>query len=137
MCFFVKGKLKTLNHIKVPCKTAGSKTNGRTFYKTNDTNSPTKGHKNEAVSQEKQKENVWDLSTNAGAKGHPAQFPEQLATDHIKSWSNENDLVFDPFMGSATTAKMAKLLNRNYIGSEISEDYMRIIEERLTEQTQN
>lgn len=131
MFVLVKGKLKTFNPIKVPCKTAGSKTSGRTFYQTNNTNSPTKGHKNEAVAQEKQKENVWDLSTNAGAKGHPAQFPEQLAHDHIISWSNETDLIYDPFMGSGTTAKMAKILGRNYIGSEISSEYCVIAEERL------
>jgi site-specific DNA-methyltransferase (adenine-specific) len=54
---------------------------------------------------------------------HPAIFPEQLANDHIISWSNENDLVYDCFMGSGTTAKMAKINNRNYIGSEISKEY--------------
>lgn len=37
--------------------------------------------------------------------GHPAVFPEQLANDHIISWSNEGDIVFDPFMGSGTTGK--------------------------------
>jgi len=62
-------------------------------------------------------------------------FPEKLAGDHIKSWSNENDLVYDPFMGSGTTAKMAKLLNRNYIGSEISKEYCEIIKKRLAQQT--
>jgi len=64
---------------------------------------------------------------------HPAIFPEQLAQDHIISWSNENDLIYDPFMGSGTTAKMALLNNRNYIGSEISEEYCKIIETRISE----
>ena len=62
---------------------------------------------------------------------HPAIFPEQLANDHIISWSNEEDLVYDPFMGSGTTAKMAKLNNRKYIGSEISKEYCDIIKQRL------
>jgi len=61
----------------------------------------------------------------------PAIFPEMLAVDHIKSWSNENDLIYDPFMGSGTTGKMAFLLNRNYIGSEISEEYCKLAEKRL------
>lgn len=62
---------------------------------------------------------------------HPAIFPEQLANDHIISWSNEGDLVYDPFMGSGTTAKMAIINKRNWIGSEISEEYCKIIERRL------
>jgi len=62
---------------------------------------------------------------------HPAIFPEQLANDHIISWSNEGDLVYDPFMGSGTTAKMAILNNRNFIGSEISKEYCEIAEQRL------
>lgn len=62
---------------------------------------------------------------------HEAIMPEQLASDHIISWSNENDLILDPFMGSGTTAKCAKLLKRNYIGFEISEEYCKIAEERL------
>ncbi len=63
---------------------------------------------------------------------HPAIFPEALARDHIISWSNEGDLVYDPFMGSGTTAKMAILNKRNWIGSEISEEYCKIIERRIT-----
>lgn len=62
---------------------------------------------------------------------HPATFPEQLANDHIISWSNEGDLVYDPFMGSGTTAKMSILNNRNWVGSEISSEYCKIIEERV------
>jgi site-specific DNA-methyltransferase (adenine-specific) len=54
---------------------------------------------------------------------HSAIFPEKLAEDHIISWSDEGDVVYDPFMGSGTTAKMSILLNRSYIGSEISSEY--------------
>jgi len=76
---------------------------------------------------------VGELATNAGIKGPPAQFPEQLANDHIVSWSNEGDTVLDCFMGSGTTAKMALLNNRNYIGFELSEEYCKIAEERIRE----
>jgi len=62
---------------------------------------------------------------------HPAPFPESLANDHILTWSNEGDVIYDPFMGSGTTAKMAVLNNRNYIGSEISEEYAGICNKRL------
>ena len=62
---------------------------------------------------------------------HVAPFPEQLANDHIISWSNEGDLIYDCFMGSGTTAKMAIINNRKWIGSEMSSEYCDIIHERL------
>jgi site-specific DNA-methyltransferase (adenine-specific) len=65
---------------------------------------------------------------------HPAQFPERLANDHIISWSNEGDLVFDPFVGSGTTLKMAKLNNRKSIGVDISEEYCQIAKERCSQE---
>lgn len=70
--------------------------------------------------------NWWYLvpQEEEGSKFHPAIFPEVLVRDHIKSWSNEGDLVLDPFMGSGTTAKVARALNRNYIGFEISQEYV-------------
>lgn len=76
----------------------------------------------------------WGQSDNT-AFAHPAIFPEQLAHDHIYSWSNEGDLVFDPFMGSGTTAKMAYLLKRKWIGCDISQEYVDIANERLSKVT--
>ena len=73
--------------------------------------------------------NYWYIAPQKGE--HPAVFPEQLANDHILSWSNEGDLVYDPFMGSGTTAKMSLLNKRNYIGSEISKEYCEIAEKRI------
>jgi site-specific DNA-methyltransferase (adenine-specific) len=67
---------------------------------------------------------------------HPAMFPEKLANDHIISWSNPGDIVFDPFVGSGTTAKMALLNGRNYIGIDISEEYCEIARKRIAEHTQ-
>ena len=81
--------------------------------------------------------NVWTYLNNSNstkdkiAFEHPAIFPEQLANDHIISWSNEGDLVYDPFMGSGTTAKMAHLQKRNWIGSEMSKEYCEIAEKRI------
>ena len=72
--------------------------------------------------------NVWEMKTS-GQTGesktfhHPAMFPLQLAKDHVISWSNEGDLILDPFMGSGTTGRVAQRLNRNYIGFEITKDY--------------
>ena len=82
--------------------------------------------------------NIWEYSTgyltstlDKIAYKHPAIFPERLAHDHIISWSNEGDVILDPFVGSGTTCKMAKQLNRNYIGIDISQEYIDIATERL------
>ena len=72
--------------------------------------------------------NVWNNLT-AGqenvckSSNHPARFGLGLARDHIYSWSNPGDLVYDPMMGSGTTARACIELGRNFIGSEISEKY--------------
>lgn len=82
--------------------------------------------------------NVWEYLTGRGhsasdnfAHQHPAIFPEQLAHDHILSWSNEGDTVLDPFMGSGTTGKMAKQLGRNFIGIELDKEYYEIAKRRI------
>ena len=62
---------------------------------------------------------------------HPATFSEPLARDHILSWSNEGDTVLDPFSGSGTTLKMARLMGRKGIGIEIHQEYCDIAVERL------
>jgi site-specific DNA-methyltransferase (adenine-specific) len=64
---------------------------------------------------------------------HPAPFPEALARDHILSWSNEGDIVLDPFSGSGTTAKMAKHNGRRFIGIEVNQEYCDIAEKRLAQ----
>jgi site-specific DNA-methyltransferase (adenine-specific) len=74
---------------------------------------------------------LYNTTSDTIAFKHPAIFPEQLVTDHILSWSNENEIVLDCFMGSGTTAKMALLNNRNYIGFEISKEYCDIANERI------
>lgn len=84
--------------------------------------------------------NVWEYMIGNGhsasdkiAHQHPAIFPEKLAQDHILSWSNPGDLVYDPFMGSGTTAKMAVVHSRNYIGSELDETYCKIANKRVVD----
>ena len=72
-------------------------------------------------------------STQTGKIKHPAMFPEKLSEDHIISWSNPNDLIYDPFMGSGTTAKMALINGRSFIGSEISAEYCDIANKRIAE----
>lgn len=83
--------------------------------------------------------NIWKYNVGSSstkdkfAFNHPAIFPEALANDHILSWSNEGDTVFDPFTGSGTTGKMAILNNRNFIGIELNEEYFKIAERRIEE----
>jgi len=79
--------------------------------------------------------NVWRYAVgNASGDdkvSHPAKFPERLAADHIASWSNPGDVVLDPFMGSCTTGKMAVQMGRQFIGIEISGEYLAIASERI------
>ena len=94
----------------------------------------------EKVERTKRKKvgNVFFYSVGGGistkdkiAYKHPAIFPEKLVIDQITTWTNEKDLVYDPFMGSGTTAKVAGLLNRKWIGSEISQEYVQIAQQRI------
>ena len=85
------------------------------------------------------KSNVWEYAVGGGssyrddvASGHPAAFPECLARDHILSWSNPGDVCFDPMCGSGTTMKMAKLLNRRYLGFEVVPAYAELANQRLS-----
>jgi len=90
-----------------------------------------KYEKRYSENKERKIDNIFEYGVGGVKTKHPAIFPEKLANDHIITWSNEGDLVYDPFMGSGTTAKMSILNNRNWIGSEISSEYCNIIEERI------
>jgi site-specific DNA-methyltransferase (adenine-specific) len=83
--------------------------------------------------------NIWEYHIGKGhstndeiAHQHPAIFPEKLARDHIYTWSNEGDLVYDPMMGSGTVAKMCIFMGRDYLGSEINKTYCKIAEKRIS-----
>jgi site-specific DNA-methyltransferase (adenine-specific) len=67
--------------------------------------------------------NIWKYTTSFNGVKHPAPYPLALASDHVVSWSNPGDVVYDPFMGSGTTARACIALQRKYIGSEVSEEY--------------
>lgn len=119
MFIFSKGKPKTINLI-------------------DDKKNKWAGHKDfsgilkKPVPECSVRNNIWKITTSFNDKtDHPAVFPEQLASDHIYSWSNEGDVVLDPFMGSGTTAKMALLLNRKFIGIELSKEYCEIARNRI------
>jgi site-specific DNA-methyltransferase (adenine-specific) len=137
MFILSKGQPKSNNLLKDrKNRWAGSKTFGK------QSNRNKEGHLDKKESRLTDyfgyRNNIWRYNNGAGysspdeiAFNHPAIFPEQLAADHIQSWSNEGDLVYDCFGGSGTTAKMAHLLNRNWILSEISEEYCALAAKRL------
>lgn len=84
--------------------------------------------------------NIWEYAVGLHgttsdkiAFDHPAVFPEKLAEDHILSWTNPGDIVFDPMCGSGTTCKVAVKNSRKYIGCDISKEYTEIAEKRLKE----
>ena len=128
MFVFSKGAPKTINLIyDKPNKSFGQDKSGVGRRKV------TGEHKIEQRKPSKEfsrRNNWWYIPPQKGA-GHPAVFPEQLANDHIISWSNEGDVVLDPFSGSGTTHKMALLNNRRFIGFEISQEYVDIERKRL------
>lgn len=87
---------------------------------------------------EKNRTNIWEYAVGYGgttsdkiAFEHPAVFPEKLAEEHILSWTNVGDVIFDPMCGSGTTCKMALKNNRSYIGCDISEEYVNLTKRRL------
>lgn len=76
--------------------------------------------------------NIWKINTSFNDKtGHPAPFPEELVNDHLLTWSNSGDIVMDIFMGSGTTAKMAIINDRKWIGFEISKEYCDMTNKRI------
>ena len=129
MFIFSKGKPKTLNLIKDrKNKSAGMVSNKETRSCRED-----RKIKNEkrVVAEYSRRFNVWDVSRGSNKTKHPAVFPEKLVNDHIISWSNVGDVVFDPFMGSGTTGVAAKNLNRKFIGIELDEVYFNIAKKRI------
>jgi len=130
MFVFSKGKPKTTN---VQLRERRNKCNDKRTYRKKKFSRNKDGEFNTNdyfVKDFVPKDNIWEYYVGGGnsskdkiAFKHPAIFPEKLAEDHIISWSNEGDLIYDPFMGSGTVAKMASINNRNYVGSEISKKY--------------
>jgi DNA modification methylase len=137
MFIFSKGKPNTINLIKDrENKTAGYN-RGRKKIRTKKENKFQR-IKDGIVKPFGVRFNIW-YYTNTGGNGtkdtiaykHPAIMPDNLVKDHLISWSNENDTVLDPFMGSGTVGKISKMLNRNFLGIEIDPEYFNIAKERI------
>lgn len=132
-----KGNPKTINLLEdKPNKWANHSTFGNVTRREQDGTLTPKGRK--VVKPFGVRTNIWRYNNGKGfstkdkiAYEHPAIFPEKLVQDHIISWSNEGDIVLDPFCGSGTVAKVAGMLNRKWVGIEISSEYCKIANERL------
>jgi site-specific DNA-methyltransferase (adenine-specific) len=133
MFIFSKGRVNTFNPIKdrlnknpgKPCRSNSVRLpNGNTIKKT---------HRSNIIGEYGIRFCVWDVTPEMSSTNrfHPAQFPLSLAQDHILSWSNENDVVLDPFLGSGTTGLACVNLNRRFIGIEKDESYYNIAKERI------
>ncbi len=134
MFVFSKGSPKSVNLIHDrPNKYGGTIIHGNERQKDGRLTRQS-GHGKRVIKAVGARFNVWDMPSVQSSKertGHPAQFPEQLAKDHIISWSNPGDVVLDPFMGSGTTAVAAIRAGRDYIGFEISKEYCEIAKNRI------
>jgi site-specific DNA-methyltransferase (adenine-specific) len=138
MYIFTKGEPDTFNPIMRKCK------NGGRHYKAVYRSMRYEGrveYKEGVINYETPDYNVWSIQpsrnretfTNKDGREikHPAVFPKELALRHIMSWTNEGDIVLDPFMGSGTTGIAAVELGRKFIGCELSEDYFDMASARI------
>ena len=130
-----KGSPKAFNGIRIPTTYRKDTSEIST---TRQRDGSTKAMKYEKGKKDRLMDNIWPLNTgymrttkDKEAYKHPAIFPDELASNHIISWSNEGDTIFDPFMGSGTVGKQAKLLKRNFIGIECVKEYFRIAKQRI------
>lgn len=132
--FLSKGKPRTFNPIcDVANKHAGKKTG---FYQRRKDGS-IRHQATVEIKEMRVRGPVWRLNPGSHntrdpeVRQHPALMHEELARDLIASWSNEGDLILDPMSGAATTANMALLLNRRYLGFEIFREYHDLATARL------
>jgi site-specific DNA-methyltransferase (adenine-specific) len=119
----------------VDCLHAGLELNGTT-YKNYSKHDQKRSKLAKPVKDKKIKGNIWEYvvgkkEEDQEAKGHSAPFPCQLVRDHIISWTNPDDIVFDPMNGSGTTTKVALEMGRKYIGIDISHEYCEIARNRI------
>lgn len=136
MFCFSKGQPKTFNPITELTKSAGQKIKAFRITEAGRGNVPDEDIGRE-IKSERKVSNIfaYNVGTSSSkdkvAFNHPAIFPEKLVEDQIYTWTNEGELVYDCFMGSGTTAKVANLMNRSWVGSEVSAEYIEISQKRL------
>ena len=134
MFIWSKGKPKTFNGIRDKKNVEAGATAHASYRDKDGIVKKTSSFNKTKIAEFGLRTNLWFIKPCLGSKdrhGHPAPFSEDLAHDHIISWSNEGDTVFDPFLGSGTTGKMAKQLKREFIGIECVPEYLEIAKKRI------
>ena len=132
MFILSKGKPTTFNPILKKNKTGGAVRNSRRFR--NHNGEFIEGFNGVPIKEYGLDDNVWHIANGANKsykqsldiKEHPAIMAEEIAKRHIQSWTNEGDIVYDPFLGSATTTRIARDMNRRWIGSELHTPYFEV-----------
>lgn len=139
MFVFSKGKPSVFNPIRIPTLNAGKVIEWGNRKTIMDAKQCRRDRKSEKLITNPTKihNNIFTYSIGGGKTGCPAVFPYKLAKDHIMSWSNENDIVFDPFLGSGTTGIAASKEHRNFVGTEISSKYFEIARKRISDEMRN
>ena len=136
-----KGKPKAIHLIQdKPNKWAGAQSWGTASARKTSGEIQKANSKTKPVREFGVRNNIWRIKNSGGfgqknknAYKHPATMPEELARGHIISWSDPGDVVLDPFLGSGTTARVAKAEGRRYIGFEIDREYFALARKMLTD----
>jgi len=119
-----KGKVKTFNP---RLKKSANLSNRTQNYKNLHTpeQEVTQYKKSKKRKKYKTDSNIWqyNIAKTIHTKDHPATFPIELALDHILTWTNEEAVIFDPFMGSGTVGMASVLTNRKFKGTERVSDF--------------
>lgn len=129
MFVWSKGAPKTFNPLKDRKTKHGGETASGTIRLKDGSTRPMS--KVMTINEYGQRFNIWEQSPHKQKGGHPAPFPDRLANDHIISWSDDGDIVFDPFMGSGTTGVAAVRTGRRFIGMDLDKDYFKIAQDRI------
>ena len=120
--------------IKEPTVTKDNSNRNRDITKLNNTPGRTRmGGLKTNNYDKRNKRSVWTVTTKPYTGAHFAVFPTDLIEPCILAGSEEGDLILDPFMGSGTTALVAKTLDRDYIGCELHQEYGELIQKRIND----
>lgn len=136
MLILTKGKPKTVNLLEENCYSAGKEYTGKEKWGRNsDGRLRSKDMRGVEIKETRPRNNIWyygiGSNVSTDVKEHPAVYPLELVIDHILSWTNKGDIVLDCFMGSGTTAIACIQTHRQYIGYEISKEYVDMANKRI------
>jgi site-specific DNA-methyltransferase (adenine-specific) len=130
MFVFSKGRPTVTNILREPSKGAGGK---HCKHRSRGAEHANNAEGVYVTAETKIRSNFWIVPVGSGIGSHPAAFPEELAGDHILTWSNAGDTVLDPFLGSGTTGRCAVAKDRKFIGIELSSEYFNLAQFRIAQ----